>query len=256
MDLGCGTGRDVYIASGLVGENGRVIGVDMTDEQLTVARSHIEYHREQFGYSKSNVEFLKANIDDLKTVGIEDNSVDIVISNCVINLTEDKRKVLSEIFRVLKPGGELFFSDMYADRRIPESVKGNKKAWGEGLTGALYTEDFRRIMKTVGFKEYRITKKREIEVKNPDLKKLVGETHYFALTVRAFKIDSLEDRDEDYQQEATYLGTIQHEEEEIEFDSNFTFEAQKTVKIDANTAEMLTKSRLGQFFKVSERGAH
>ena len=90
IDLGCGTGRDVYIASGLVGETGRVIGVDMTDEQLATARKHQEYHREQFGHSKSNVEFLKGSIDDLKALGIEDNSVDIVISNCVINLTEDK----------------------------------------------------------------------------------------------------------------------------------------------------------------------
>ena len=85
----------------------------------------------------------------------------------MINLTEDKTKVFSEIYRVLKPGGELFFSDMYADRRIPEKVKENKQAWGEGLSGALYTDDFRSIMKKVGFKEFRITKKRPIEVKNP-----------------------------------------------------------------------------------------
>ena len=90
VDLGCGTGRDVYLASALAGENGKVIGVDMTDEQLDVANKHIEYHREKFGLQKSNVSFVKGTIEDLKTLGIEDNSVDVVISNCVINLSGNK----------------------------------------------------------------------------------------------------------------------------------------------------------------------
>lgn len=82
---------------------------------------------------------------------IEDNSVDIVISNCVINLCSDKKIVLKEIWRVLKEGGELYFADMYSDKRIPEVLKKDKTLWGEGLAGALYVEDFRRIMKEVGF---------------------------------------------------------------------------------------------------------
>ena len=151
LDLGSGTGRDVYLASGLVGEHGKVIGVDMTEEQVAVAKSHIEYHRESFGFEKSNVEFILGNIEDLKVLGIEDNSVDLVISNCVINLVDDKAVVLKEIWRVLKEGGELYFSDMYADRRIPGYLKKDKVLWGEGLTGALYVEDFRRIMKNIGF---------------------------------------------------------------------------------------------------------
>jgi ubiquinone/menaquinone biosynthesis C-methylase UbiE len=82
----------------------------------------------------------------LRPFGIEDNSVDIVISNCVINLCDDKTVVLKEIWRVLKPGGELYFSDMYADRRIPMQMKKDKVLWGEGYAGALYVEDFRRIV--------------------------------------------------------------------------------------------------------------
>lgn len=120
MDLGCGTGRDCYLASAMVGKNGQVIGIDMTDEQLEVANKHKEYHREAFGLGKSNVDFRKGVIEDLKSSGLEDNSVDVVISNCVINLSASKEQVFKEIWRVLKPGGELYFSDVFSDRRIPQ----------------------------------------------------------------------------------------------------------------------------------------
>ncbi|MEJ6680857.1 MAG: methyltransferase domain-containing protein, partial [Flavobacteriales bacterium] len=84
LDLGSGSGRDCYVAAKLVGETGSVIGVDMTDEQLAVANNHIEYHREKFGYKESNVEFIKGNIEELDALGFENESFDIIISNCVI----------------------------------------------------------------------------------------------------------------------------------------------------------------------------
>lgn len=121
--MGCGTGRDCYLASALVGEKGKVIGVDMTDEQLEVAIKHKEYHREKFGLAEDNTSFVKGTIEDLKTLGIEDETVDVVISNCVINLSGAKEKVFQEIWRILKEGGELYFSDIFSDRRIPEHLK-------------------------------------------------------------------------------------------------------------------------------------
>ena len=131
--------------SALVGEKGKVIGVDMTKEQLEVARKHSEYHSKQFNLPQVNTNFLEANIEDLKTAGIESNSVDVVVSNCVINLCADKQRVFAEIFRVLKPGGELLFSDVFSDRRISQELREDPTLWGECLSGALYTEDFRRI---------------------------------------------------------------------------------------------------------------
>ena len=107
LDLGCGTGRDAYLLSGLVGEAGRVIGVDMTDEQLAIARKHVDHHAEAFGHARSNVEFRQGFIEDLGEIGIADDSVDIVVSNCVINLSPDKPQVWREIARVLKPGGKM-----------------------------------------------------------------------------------------------------------------------------------------------------
>ena len=99
LDLGCGTGRDVYIASKLVGETGRSIGVDMTIEQIEVAKKYQEEQRERFGFKSSNVSLLQGYIEDLELLGIEDNSVDVAISNCVINLSPAKEQVFKEIYR-------------------------------------------------------------------------------------------------------------------------------------------------------------
>jgi ubiquinone/menaquinone biosynthesis C-methylase UbiE len=115
----------------LVGENGFVIGVDMTGEQLEVARRHQKSQAKKFGFKKSNVDFRQGYIEDLASLGIKDNSVDVVISNCVINLSPNKERVFSEIFRVLKEGGELYFSDVFAGRRVPKKFQSDKVLLGE-----------------------------------------------------------------------------------------------------------------------------
>lgn len=112
LDLGCGAGRDVYLLSALVGPRGHVTGVDMTPEQLDVARRHVDYHREKFGFDKANVSFVQATLEDLDKAIEEDvlqeASFDVIISNCVINLVKDKKRVLAHALRLLKPGGEMY----------------------------------------------------------------------------------------------------------------------------------------------------
>ena len=186
LDLGCGTGRDVYIASSLVGESGKVIGVDMTDEQLEVAVKYKERQRERFGFLTSNVDFKKGYIEDLSSIGIEDNSIDTVISNCVINLSPDKKKVFKEIFRVLKPGGELYFSDVYSGSRISDELRDDPVLYGECLSGALYIEDFRRMLASAGFLDYRIVTKRKLTISNIELASKIGMLDFYSITVRAF----------------------------------------------------------------------
>ena len=115
LDLGSGSGRDCFLMSKLVGPNGKVIGVDMTDEQLAVARKHLDYHTKKYGYQKPNIEFKQGYIEDLESAGVKTSSVDVVTSNCVLNLSPSKKRVFSEIMRVLKPGGELYFSDVFAE---------------------------------------------------------------------------------------------------------------------------------------------
>ncbi|GJM25655.1 MAG: methyltransferase [Phycisphaerae bacterium] len=250
LDLGCGTGRDVYIASKLVGESGKVIGVDMTAEQLEVARKHTDAQMKRFGYAQSNVQFLNGFIEDLATAGVEDNSVDVVISNCVINLSPDKRRVFSEVFRVLRPGGELYFSDIFADRRIPESVASDQVLRGECLGGALYTEDFRRMLSELGCPDYRVVASSETIVREPTLKAAVGAIRFFSKTIRAFKLDDLEDICEDYGQVATYQGTMTECPAHFTLDDHHDFVAKKPMLVCGNSASMVSRTRFGRHFEV------
>lgn len=156
LDLGCGSGRDCYVLAQWVGESGRVVGVDMTDEQLQVANTYINWHRERNGFSVANVEFHKGYIERLGDLGFDENSFDVIVSNCVINLSPNKEAVLREVYRLLKPGGEFFFSDVYSDRRIPQPLRQDQVLWGECLSGALYWNDFLRLSKNCGFIDPRL----------------------------------------------------------------------------------------------------
>ncbi|XP_034884131.1 arsenite methyltransferase isoform X2 [Mirounga leonina] len=131
LDLGSGSGRDCYVLSQLVGETGRVTGIDMTESQVEVAKKYIEYHMEKHGFQTPNVTFLHGYIENLEETGIKNESYDIVISNCVINLVPDKEPVLQEAYRVLKHGGELYFSDVYASLELPEEIRTHRILWGD-----------------------------------------------------------------------------------------------------------------------------
>lgn len=126
LDLGSGSGRDAFVCAKLVGESGSVVGIDMTDEQLDVARAHVDSYSAALKYQKPNLKFVKGYIERLDEAGIADESVDMIISNCVVNLSPDKPGVLREAYRVLAPGGELYFSDVYCDRRLPKHVQENE----------------------------------------------------------------------------------------------------------------------------------
>lgn len=257
LDLGCGTGRDVYVASKLVGENGIVIGVDMTDEQLEVARRHIASMTGKFGYGKANVDFRKGYVEDLKALDIEDHSIDIVISNCVLNLSPDKPAAFREIFRVLKPGGELFFSDVFAGRRIPEHLQNDPVLHGECLAGAMYIEDFRRLLHSLGCPDYRVTAKTPISLNNPEIEEKIGMIDFYSMTVRAFKLAGLEDICEDYGQVAVYQGTIPHCPHYFDLDDHHRFFNGKPMLVCGNTASMLQNTRFTKHFMVfGDRSTH
>lgn len=257
LDLGCGSGRDVYLVSKLVGPNGFVIGVDMTDEQLAVARRHIAGQTRRFGFSAPNVDFRQGYIEDLATCGIADNSVDLVISNCVINLSPDKERVFSEIFRVLKPGGELYFSDVFADRRMPESLKNDPLLYGECLGGALYIEDFRRILRSLGCQDYRVVSQRPITLDNPAIAAKAGMVNFSSITVRAFKLVCLEDICEDFGQMAVYRGTIPELPHAFVLDDHHTFFTGKPMLVCGNTTAMVGETRYSRHFTVSgDRSIH
>ena len=142
LDLGSGVGLDCFFAAKKVGETGRVIGVDMTPEMVARARSSAE----RMGIT--NVEFRQGYLEDLP---VDADSVDVVISNCVINLSPVKSKVFAEAFRVLKPGGKLAVSDIVTDGPLPEAVKQSLSAWAGCVAGAVEAQEYIGMMEAVGF---------------------------------------------------------------------------------------------------------
>jgi SAM-dependent methyltransferase len=257
LDLGCGSGRDVYLLSRLVGPQGSVTGVDMTTEQIAIARSHQHRQAERFGFAASNVTFHHGYFEDLRALGIADRSFDLVVSNCAINLSPAKDLVFGEIFRVLKPGGELCFSDVFADRRLPAALAQDPVLLGECLAGALYVEDFRRILGAAGCGDHRVISRCPTPIENPDIEALLGNARFHTMTIRAFRLPDLEDRCEDYGQSAVYLGTIPGQPHSFALDDHHLFETGRPKLVCGNTAAMLSETRYARFFTVTgDRARH
>jgi len=168
LDLGSGAGFDCFLAAQKVGKSGKVIGVDMT--QAMVEKS--QENAQKYGYT--NVEF---RLGDIEALPVESGSVDVIISNCVINLAPDKEKVFKEAFRVLKPGGAMYISDMVLLAELPEDLKNDKNLLTSCLAGALLKEEYLRLLKGAGFL---------IEVLNEDLD--ISKRQYNGLPAESLKL--------------------------------------------------------------------
>lgn len=245
LDLGSGSGRDCYALSQLVGEKGRVTGIDMTRGQVEVAKKYLDYHMEKFGFQTPNVTFVHGYIEKLGEAGIKDESYDIVISNCVVNLVPDKQQVLQEVYRVLKHGGELYFSDVYASLELPEEVRTHGVLWGECLGGALYWKDLANFAKNIGFCPPRLVTANLITIQNKELERVVGDCRFVSATFRLFKLPKTGPAE---RCQVVYSGGITGHEKELIFDANFTFKKGELLEVDEETAIILKNSRFAEDF--------
>jgi len=247
LDLGCGAGQDCYVLAQLVGPNGSVVGVDMTAEQLAVAERHRAWHAERFGYA--NVEFRHGYIERLGELGLADDSFDLIVSNCVINLVPDKAAVLREARRLLKPGGELYFSDVYADRRVPPALAADPVLYGECLGGALYWNDFLRLARAAGFADPRLVEDRPLAITNDAVQAKIGNIRFHSATCRLFKLDGLEPDCEDYGQAVRYRGSVPHHPHQLVLDKHHHIETGRLFPVCGNTWRMLHDTRFAPHFE-------
>lgn len=171
LDLGSGAGFDVFLAAKKVGEKGKVIGVDFSEEMIKKAKQNAEK------YNYLNVEFRLGDIEELP---IEDNSVNIIISNCVINLSPNKEKVFEESFRVLKKGGKMFISDIVLLEELTEEQKNNEKLISCCVAGAVQKEDYINIIKKVGF---------DVKILGED--KDISKRQYQGINLESLKIEAV-----------------------------------------------------------------
>jgi SAM-dependent methyltransferase len=223
-----------------VGEAGSVVGVDATPEQLTIARKHAEWHRQRFGHASSNVEFLEGDIAKLEQLDLAPDSFDVIVSNCVFNLVDDKAAVFAAAHRLLKPGGELFFADVYADRRLPAALRADPVLHGECLAGALYWNDFLRLAKNAGFLDPRLVTSRPLVIGDDEVARKIAPARFYSATYRLFK---------DYGQSVRYKGGVAGVEAAFVLDGHHSIEAGRMFPVCGNTFSMLHDTRFAPHFE-------
>jgi arsenite methyltransferase len=188
LDLGSGAGLDAFVARGLVGEHGRVIGVDMTAEMIARARQNAQ---------KSGVDNVEFRLGEIEHLPVLSDSIDVVISNCVLNLVPDKARAFAEIYRVLKPGGHFCVSDIVASADLPDWVQGIAEAYAGCVAGAIPRESYLEVIGESGFNRVTVAAERRIEVPADLLARSLTDQqrdeaertdlHVLSVTVTAFK---------------------------------------------------------------------
>jgi SAM-dependent methyltransferase len=176
LDIGSGGGIDCFEAARLVGPSGHVIGIDMTDTMLEIARRNAPMVASHLGYTASNAEFRKGLADAMP---VDDDTIDLIISNCVINLAPDKRKVFREMFRVAKPGGRFTISDIVSDQLVPQYLVHDTAKWGDCLSGALTLTDYMGGMTEAGFLGIHLIKSSAWQI--------IDGIHFFSVTLTGYK---------------------------------------------------------------------
>lgn len=254
LDLCAGTGRDTYLAAQLVGPDGRVISVEPSQDKLAIAQKYFAQEMKQFGYDAPNVGLMVGVPEDLSA--IEDNSVDIVISNCTFNLSPDKEAYAREVFRVLKQDGEWYFTDVFTDRRISLDLAKDVNGRADRLAGAMFVGDFRRLVQSVGFHDPRYLMNWKTPLTAAEQEKY-GDVTFATLTVRMLKSDWSEDVCESYGEVVTYDGSLPDYPDFFLFEHNIKFPAGKSCPVCGNVTSVAKHSRYAKVFTVEgDRTTH
>ena len=236
LDLGSGAGIDCFIAETQPGAEGQVIGVDMTDEILNVANSSKSKVAGNLGYG--NVEFRKGFLEEIP---LDNKSIDLITSNCVINLSPDKRKVFSEMNRVLKDHGRIVVSDIVSEREIPQNLRGNKELLGECIAGALTEAQFLSYLEQTGFYG--------IEVLGKTYWKSIEGLDFYSISVRGYKFEKTAGC-VFIGQHAVYKGPYKY----IIDEEGHVFPRNQAVEVCTDTAQKLQAAPYTGAFTIMEPG--
>ncbi|ESO84022.1 hypothetical protein LOTGIDRAFT_108332 [Lottia gigantea] len=246
VDLGSGSGRESFIISSLLGPNGQVIGVDMTEDLVKTANSYIDYHKDKYKQDKANVEFKLGFVEKLHEIGIGPESQDVLVSNGVINLTPDKKAVLAEAYRVLKFGGELYFTDVYCNMVLSEEVRKNQYLWGQCIAGTLWWKILFDLAKEVGFSQPRLVEVAPVPICNQKFKDLLGDARFLSATYRLYKLPEKQCPPAILQ----YQGDIPGCENYFKLDVRNVFPTGELRPVDGTVASIITNSRFKNNFKI------
>lgn len=223
-----------------------------------------------FGYQRANTTFLTGLIERLDEIpSLEKGTFDVIVSNCVVNLSLDKESVLRQAYDMLKPGGEMYFSDMYSSQRASPALRSDPVLWGEGFSGSLYWNDFLALARKCGFTAPRLVKDARVLPQNAEIEAKLGTAEFFSATYRLFKIANLEADCENYGHTVTYKGTMKEHtisaagdgdvkgEGEVKavepfvLDAHHSFETGRVYPVSGNTYRMLNETRFAPHFEFT-----
>jgi SAM-dependent methyltransferase len=235
LDIGSGGGIDCFDAARRVGPTGRVIGIDMTETMLEIARRNALLVSRNLGYAASNMTFHRGMADAMP---VEDDSIDLIISNCVINLAPDKRAVFREMYRALKPGGRFTISDIVSDQAVPQYLVHDAQKWGDCLSGALPMWEYFEGMRNVGFLGVHQVASRPWHA--------IDGIHFLSLTLTGYKLPHSMPRPDVY---ATLRGPFSDATDEL----GRTYVRGVPQLIDDRTAQLLGTPSLEPLFILTEQ---
>ncbi|ESO86181.1 hypothetical protein LOTGIDRAFT_129680 [Lottia gigantea] len=242
LDFGCGAGVMVYVLSKLVGQKGSLVGIDISPNLITEANKVISYHQKRWGYSKPNTTFKVANVETFDEVKEYESTMDLVLSYGVICLCPNKEKVFTNIYRLLKDGGEFSLSDIYADRDRPEDIINNQPL---GTACSMKWDEMIELATSVGFTKPYLVGAAPVEFQNKDLHKKTGFAEFVRAEWRMFKLPkNIKHRPA----EVMYNGNIKGSEESYRWDLNTLFKKGEPVLVDAELATILAYTRFKDSF--------
>lgn len=244
LDIGSGGGIDCFEALRRVGPKGKVIGIDMTDEMLAIARRNVPIVCDNLGYPQDRIEFRKGYAE---AIPVEDQSVDLIISNCVINLAPHKEKVFQEMFRILRPGGRFTISDIVADREIPNYLTCDSEKWGQCLSGALQVGHYMKSIHQAGFLGVH-------QVKCVGWKSIDG-IHFYSITLTGYKLHVVtggkkEEKDTDVF--ATLVGPFSKAVSEL----GTLYRRGEGAKMTPQESALISHTPLSKYFILSKEPLH
>lgn len=252
LDIGSVNGNDCWIAHEKVGEKGNLVAICASDDQLESALKNLE---DQEGFE--NLQFTVGSAEDLDDCGLQMKSADMVISNGVMHTGENQGTILQQCYEVLHDGGEVYFADIFCDRRIPKEAKASEVAGLDKLSGVAYIEDFKRVCRDVGFTDPRVLERSVIPITDYKMKEVLGNATFYRIKWRLFKVDSLETLCEDYGQIAVYNGSCPGHESGYPLDAHHFLETGKPMLVCGNSASMVSETWLKKYFTVTgNRNVH
>ncbi len=252
--LGCASPASVFVAAKLAGGQGKVTLVEPDAVKLAVAQEQHGYITELWGFA--NIEFVQAELNELDFIA--DDSIDVVVSNCAISGAPNKEHIFAQIYRILTTGGELFFRDLFTDRRPTEAFKKEAAQKSSTIAGALYIEDQRRMLNEAGWPNLRYFEfSAKLTLPSAQLRRFSQDVRFFTATIRAFKVPGLlTDICEEYGQTVIYNGGIPGMEGGFVFDRKHTYGADQVCTVCNNPAAVLSTSRYREFFTVDGDRSH